>query len=298
MSFDKVLITVSELASTPGWPVVLDCRFDLSDTDAGRRAYDEGHIPGAHYVHLDRDLCAAVNGRNGRHPLPTPADFYQRLASWGMAKDTRVVAYDASGGMYAARLWWMMRWLGFDGARVLDGGWPAWRSAGQPISLSQAKDVSGRPSCEAASYGGGELPPLPNTKHAVLVDEVLSRVKSPGREGAAGAGVLLDARSPARFRGEGESLDPVAGHIPGALNRFYQDNLDDQGRFKASTLLRAEFAGVLGDVDPSAVIHYCGSGVTACHNALAMEVAGLAGSRLYAGSWSEWCSDPGRPVAS
>jgi thiosulfate/3-mercaptopyruvate sulfurtransferase len=274
------LISVADLAEhldDPNW-VICDCRHDLVDTGAGRRAHAESHIPGARFVHLDEDLSAPKTGTNGRHPLPDTDQFIRRLGRFGISSTSQVVSYDASGGFYAARLWWMLRWLGHDAVAVLDGGWDAWRKAPHPVTdqipviiaaqftLRRRADMA----CDAGTIVAKSGKPKPR---------------------------LLDARSPDRYRGENETLDPVAGHIPGAGNRFFKLNLDAAGGFKPPAALRQDFEAILGAVPPSEVVHYCGSGVTACHNLLAMEIAGLSGSRLYPGSWSEWCSDPSRPVA-
>ena len=275
----STLISAAELArhlEDPGW-VVCDCRHDLADTEAGRRAYADSHIPGARFVHLDEDLSGPKTGRNGRHPLPDPDKFVRRLGELGVSSASQVVAYDSSGGPYAARMWWMLRWLGHDAAAVLDGGWNAWLNA--PHSITNRI-----PGIEAARFTARARTDLARDANSVAA--------SLGKRGP----LLLDARSPNRYRGENETLDPVAGHIPGAANRFFQMNLDAGGSFKQSAALRQEFEAVTGARAPSDVVHYCGSGVTACHNLLAMEAAGLSGSRLYPGSWSEWCSDPSRPV--
>jgi thiosulfate/3-mercaptopyruvate sulfurtransferase len=273
------LVSASDLAAhldDAGW-VVCDCRHDLADTGAGRRAYAESHIPGARFVHLDEDLSARKTGRNGRHPLPDPDKFARRLGELGIDNAKQVVAYDASGGYYAARLWWMLRWLGHDAAAVLDGGWEAWVRAGNPATPQL-------PQCKPATWIPRLRPEL--ALDAAAVAATLGKTRP----------LLLDARSPDRYRGENETLDPVAGHIPGAVNRFFKRNLDAAGGFKSPPALRQEFEVLVGAVAPSDVVHYCGSGVTACHNLLAMEIAGLTGSRLYPGSWSEWCGSPARPV--
>jgi thiosulfate/3-mercaptopyruvate sulfurtransferase len=275
------LVSAGDLAahlSDADW-VVCDCRHDLADTESGLRAYRVSHVPGARFVHLDEDLSASKTGRNGRHPLPAPDEFVQRLEKLGISNKSQVVAYDASGGFYAARMWWMLRWLGHDAVAVLDGGWNAWLSA--PHSIT--KQI---PKIEAVRFT-----PRIRTEGAVDVTKITAHL---GKSGP----LLLDARSPDRFRGENETLDPVAGHIPGAVNRFFKLNLEADGRFKPAATLRREFGELLGSNAPGNVAHYCGSGVTACHNLLAMEIAGLAGSRLYPGSWSEWCSVPSRPVAT
>lgn len=259
--------------------IVCDCRHDLADPGAGRRAYQESHIPGARFVHLDEDLSAPKTGRNGRHPLPDPDRFARRVGELGIGPGTQVIAYDASGGCYAARLWWMLRWLGHEAAAVLDGGWDAWRNAPHPITNQL-------PKIEAARF-------TPRIRTDAAVD-----AKAIAAHLGKSRPLLLDARTPDRFRGKNETLDPVAGHIPGAINRFFKLNLGSDGQFKSATTLKREFNELLVNNAPGDVTHYCGSGVTACHNLLAMEVAGLAGSRLYPGSWSEWVSDRSRPVAT
>lgn len=276
----RTLIGVRELVAhleTPGWRI-LDCRHDLADAQFGRKAFADGHIAGASFVHLDDDLSGPRSGSNGRHPLPEPAVFAARLGALGVTNDTQVVAYDDAGGMFAARLWWMMRWLGHDKVAVLDGGLRAWRDAAQPLT-SQVPTVS-------PAHFEPSLRPL-----AVDAEFVARHLEAPDM-------VLIDARSPDRFRGENETLDPVGGHIPGAVNRFFRDNLDADGLFRPPATLRDAFAALLQGRDASVAVHQCGSGVTACHNLLAMEHAGLHGSRLYPGSWSEWCADPRRPIAT
>jgi thiosulfate/3-mercaptopyruvate sulfurtransferase len=274
------LISADALArhlADPEW-IVCDCRHDLADYGSGRRAYEQSHIPGARFVHLDQDLSGPKTGQNGRHPLPHPRTFALRLGALGIDNTRQVVAYDSSGGYYAARLWWMLRWLGHTKAAVLDGGWGAWLAAGAAVT-AEVPDV------EPTTF-------TPHHKTELSVDTAF--VASHLRDDAV---TIVDARSADRFRGENETLDPVAGHIPGATNRFFKDNLQADGRFKAPDVLRAEFAQVIGGRAPASAVHQCGSGVTACHNLLAMEHAGLCGSRLYPGSWSEWVSDRSRPVA-
>lgn len=274
----RTLIGTAELAAqleAPDW-VVFDCRHDLADPAGGRRAYAESHIPGARFLHLDDDLSAPRTGSNGRHPLPDAAPFAALLGRNGVARSCQVVAYDAAGGAFAARLWWMLRWLGHEDVAVLDGGWQKWLAEGRPVS---AQPAAARPTRFSVA------PPAEQPVDATTVSRAM-----------ADGSLLLDARSPERFRGEGETLDPVGGHIPGAVNRFFRDNLGSDGCFLAPEALRRAYLALLGPRDPAEVIQYCGSGVTACHNMLAMEIAGLPGSRLYPGSWSEWCADPRRPM--
>jgi len=275
----ETLITAAELRAlqAAGAPLVLlDCGFDLADPGAGERAHAAAHLPGAQYAHLDRELSGAKNGRNGRHPLPERAALSVCAGRWGVAPGVQVVAYDAQGGPYAARAWWLLRWLGHQAVAVLDGGVAAWTAAGGALSADASMAMARAPYPAAAAA-------MPT----IDADTLLARL---------GRLRLFDARAGERFRGDVEPLDPVAGHIPGATLRFFKDNLQLDGRFKPAALLRAEFEA-LGGADAE-VVHQCGSGVTACHNLLAMAHAGLGGGGcLYAGSWSEWCSDPSRPVA-
>lgn len=261
--------------------VLVETSFDLTDPAAGERSHAAGHLPGAHYLHLDRDLAdhaPPADGRfRGRHPLPTRRAFALTLGRLGVTPGGAVVIYDRQGGVYAARAWWMLRWMGHRDVAVLDGGVAAWQAAGG--ALDDAVPVA----APTTPYPFDE-PDMPTIEAAPL-GAALGRVR------------LLDARAPERFRGEVEPLDPVAGHIPGALNRPFKDNLDAQGRFLAPAVLRAAFEPLLAGRPPGEVVHQCGSGVTACHNLLAMEAAGLPGSVLYPGSWSEWCADPARPIA-
>jgi thiosulfate/3-mercaptopyruvate sulfurtransferase len=275
----RTLIQVQELKQRlddAGF-VIFDCRHDLMKPDAGAQAYAQAHIPGARFAHSDTDLSGPKTGKTGRHPLPDPAVFMAWLGANGVDSGKQVIAYDHAGGASATRLWWMLRWLGHDAVAVLDGGWEAWVKAGAPTTAEQpvmtATTFSGRP--RAAS---------------VDVGYVLSHLGQPGM-------LVIDARAPERYRGESEPIDPVAGHIPGAINRLYKDNLGADGRFKPAEELRTAFTALLQGRTPEQVVHQCGSGVSACHNILAMEIAGLTGSRLYPGSWSEWCADPSRPVA-
>jgi len=271
----RTLITPEQLRALVPAPVLLDCSFDLADTAAGERAFAAGHIPGAFYAHLDHDLAGAKTGRNGRHPLPELGAFAGRVGAWGIAPGMQVVTYDAQGGPYAARAWWLLRWLGHADVAVLDGGLAAWQATGGELSATHA------PAPAAAPY-----PAQPGSMPTIGADELLAET---------GRWHVLDARAAERFRGEVEPLDRVAGHIPGAINRVFKNNLQADGRFKPAAQLRAEF-DALG-LPAASVVHQCGSGVTACHNLLAMAQAGLEGSRLYPGSWSEWSSDPARPVA-
>lgn len=278
--FDK-LIGVQALAAqldNPGWRV-FDCRHDLQNPEYGKQAYALGHIPGARFLHLDRDLSGPPTGRNGRHPLPDVDTFAALMSACGVGTDTQVVAYDNEAGVFAARLWWMLRWLGHDKVAVLDGGLAGWRRAKLPLETEVRK-------VPAARF---EPQPCDQTVDSATV---LAQLHTPQT-------LILDARSEERFAGQNETLDPVGGHIPGAKNRFYFDNLDDAGCFfKPAHELRAEFDALLQGRDPKNVVQQCGSGVTACHNLLAMELAGLCGSKLYVGSWSEWCSDASRPMAT
>ncbi|MFP3502851.1 sulfurtransferase [Burkholderia sp. SIMBA_062] len=267
------------LAAAPGSVAVFDCRFDLADSAAGETAYAAGHIPGAQYLHLDRDLSGRKTGTNGRHPLPTRDAFATLMASRGVKQGQQVVVYDAHGGAYAARLWWLLRWLGHDSIAVLDGGLQAWEAAGQPLTT----DVPHPPAGDFRAAA-----PLESTVDAAAV---LANVTSAKR-------VVIDARAPDRYRGENETIDRVGGHIPGARNRFFKDNLNADGRFKTGHELRETFTTLLAGTEPNSVILQCGSGVTACHNALALEIAGLHGASLYPGSWSEWSADPSRPIAT
>jgi thiosulfate/3-mercaptopyruvate sulfurtransferase len=272
------LVQAAELAThldDPRW-VIFDCRHDLANTEAGRRAYREGHIPGARFAHLDEDLSGAKTGKNGRHPLPGAEDFSSWLGKMGVDEAKQVVAYDASGAAFASRLWWMLKWLGHVRVAVLDGGYKFWIAQKLPVTT--------------------ELPKIQSTAFRPIVQNLAVDAKYVESHLDHDHCVVVDARSPERFRGQNETLDPVGGHIPGARNRFFMNNLDEQGKFKTAEILRAEFAQATGNVPAQDVVHQCGSGVTACQSLLAMEIAGLQGSRLYPGSWSEWCSDPSRPI--
>jgi len=275
------LVSAEELSGHAGdanWRI-FDCRHDLRDTAYGEKAYAKDHIPGALFLHLDRDLSGTPTGKNGRHPLPDPEVFAAKMAACGVGPQTQVVAYDNEGNAFASRLWWLLRWIGHEKVAVLDGGLAGWKRAKQPLTA------------EVPSFPAAQLP-VRQQGAIVDADYVLARLGKPEM-------LLLDARSEERFAGQNETLDPVGGHIPGAINRFFFDNLDDAGvYFKPAAELREEFDALLAGRTPDAVVQQCGSGVTACHNILAMEAAGLSGSKLYPGSWSEWCVDPSRPVTT
>ncbi len=282
MTYDT-LISVDQLAAAQesgAAPLVFDCSFELTNLDAGRLAHAAGHVPGAFYLHLEHVLSAAKTGLNGRHPLPTREAFAASMAALGLNDDTQVVAYDNAGGMYAARLWWMLRWAGHGAVAVLDGGFAAWKAAGQPVSTEVP-----------AAHAAGHFTLRPSLVTTMSYDEVKANIASKARQ-------VLDARAPDRFRGENETLDKVGGHIPGAKNRLFKNNLAADGRFKPAAQLREEFDAVTGGLPASKIVNQCGSGVTACHNLLAMEVAGLKGAALYPGSWSEWSAQPGAPIAT
>ena len=257
--------------------LIVDVRHQLADTGYGERIYAENHIPGAVFLHCDCDLSGPMTGSNGRHPLPAVEKLAARLGEIGIGPQTQVVIYDDAQGMIAGRLWWLLRWLGHEQVAVLDGGFQAWQAAGGALTT--------------------ELPLLRPTTFTAQVRDAMVDADYVQAFLQTSRMHLVDARSPDRFRGENETIDPVGGHIPGAVNRFFRENLQVDGRFKPAAELRAEWLMVLAGESPEQVVHQCGSGVSACHNILAMEIAGLPGSRLYAGSWSEWCTDCGRPVA-
>ncbi len=275
--------------------MVFDCSFDLGKPSAGHQQYEQAHIPGAVFADLDHDLSAkhGVPGSDGsvavsqadqpasggRHPLPSRERFSVWLSSVGFSNDMQAVVYDRNGANFCGRLWWMLKWAGHDAVAVLDGGLQAWEAAGLPVNQGS------EPSHFQSSFS--LQPPL---RRLVSANEVLAGLDSPSQ-------TLIDARAGARYRGEVEPLDPVAGHIPGALNRPFSENLAADGRFKPRELLRAEFQQLLGDRPADSVVHQCGSGVSALPNLLAMEIAGLGQAALFAGSWSEWCADASRPVA-
>lgn len=271
----KSLIGVDRLAQHLGdsdW-VIVDCRFDLADTAAGRRQYETAHIPGAVYAHLDDDLSGPPVTDRGRHPLPSPAALAALFSRLGIGEMTQVVVYDDKNGAIAARLWWELRYMGHEAVAVLDGGWAAWQAAGLPTRAGAEEN-------EPATFTG-----RPKAHWLVRLEEL------PAQQ------LLIDSRSPARYRGEVEPLDPVAGHIPGAVNYFFQENWSADGRYLPAAEIRARLEAVLDGAEPETAVFYCGSGVTACVNLLALAHAGLGNGRLYVGSWSEWCADPARPVA-
>jgi len=276
-----LLLAPAALAAVAGSAgcVVVDCRFNLLKPEAGGEAYRAGHVPGAVYAHLDRDLAAPIRPDTGRHPLPDPAVLAATFSAWGIGPGTLVVGYDDAGGAIAARLWWLLRWMGHGRAALLDGGFPAWVAAGLPASTAVPAPRTG-----AFTGTPGHMP-------VVGTGELERRLT--GRP----APVLLDARAAPRFRGEEEPIDPRAGHVPGATNAPFQSALEPSGRFRAPAELRAALGPLVGPRGPGAAIAMCGSGVTACHLLFALELAGLPGAALYAGSWSEWIRSPDRPVA-
>jgi thiosulfate/3-mercaptopyruvate sulfurtransferase len=276
----RTLIDTATLAAAlddPDW-VVLDCRSTLGDRDAGQQRFLAGHLPGAQHAHLEDHLSDPPTASTGRHPLPDADRLARQFGAWGIDESVQVVAYDDAGGAYAARLWWLLRWLGHDAVAVLDGGWQAWVAEGRAVTTAAR---------------------APQARHFdAWLDDTrwLETHEVQALLGTSNA-VLFDARGAPRFRGDEEPIDPVAGHIPGAINLPFTDNLGADGRFKPVAELRARFAVALGTHAAEAAVCYCGSGVTACHNLLALEHAGLSGARLYAGSWSEWIRDPSRLVA-
>jgi thiosulfate/3-mercaptopyruvate sulfurtransferase len=275
------LITAAALAAhldEPSW-VVVDCRFTLTDPSAGPAAYARSHIPGARYADLDQDLARRPGPKDGRHPLPSAADFAARLGAWGIGNESTVVAYDEASGAIAARLWWLLGWLGHDRRRVLDGGFAAWEAAGLPVETT-------KPSWPSVRF----------VPRSVGESAVVEAAELPGLQAA--GGLLVDARAAPRYRGEQEPIDPVAGHVPGAVNRPGSANVEANGRFRAPNALHRELTQLLGGRPTGELIAMCGSGVTACQLLLALAVAGLDGAKLYAGSWSEWIRDPARPVAT
>lgn len=275
------LVTAAELAVLleQGGCVVVDCRFNLAKPDAGEAAYRAGHIPGAVYAHLDRDLSAPRSPASGRHPLPRPEKLAQLFSEWGISRGTPVVAYDDQGGAIAVRLWWLLRWMGHQQAGLLDGGLPAWQAAGFELS---ATIPSPRPGGFHGEPGHMAVISTGDVERKMAGDDLL----------------LLDARAPERFLGKSEPIDPVAGHIPGAVNQPFQKNLGPDGRFRSPQELRHLYQALQGAAAGKGLAVMCGSGVTACHTLFSMDIAGLPPAALYAGSWSEWIRDPGRPVST
>lgn len=277
------LISAGDLARRLGAPdlLVADCRFDLADPAAGHAAWCGAHLPGAHHVDLDRDLSAPVSpGGGGRHPLPARAALARRFGALGIGPRTTVVAYDDAGGFFAARLWWLLRWMGHGRVQVLDGGLAAWTAAGAPVDDGPPAERTAQP-----FVAGAPAMPVIDAQavaHGLAADSLL----------------LLDVRAPERFRGDVEPLDRVGGHVPGAVNHPLAGNLDAARRFRAPAELRARFDALRGDRPPDEIAVMCGSGVSACHTLVALELAGLPGAALYAGSWSDWVADPARPVAT
>ena len=272
------IVSTSELAAHSEWRV-FDCRNDLADPARGVQAYAQGHIPGAVHAHLEHDLSGPKTGTNGRHPLPDPRTFADWLGVHGVKPSDQIVAYDNAGASYAARMWWMLQWIGHRAVAVLDGGFEKWSREARPVTTV------------VPTFAPTRYEALPHNE--MRVDAAFVQRNLQARDA-----VVLDARSASRFAGIGETLDPIPGHIPGAFNRPYTENLDADGCFKAHDELRRAFQTLLGSTPGTSVISQCGSGVTACHYILAMRLAGLDGARLYPGSWSEWCSDPARPVAT
>jgi thiosulfate/3-mercaptopyruvate sulfurtransferase len=274
------LIEPAELAALMGEPrcAILDCRFELSQPEWGARAYAAGHIPHALYAHLDHDLAAPVTATSGRHPLPSVEEWSSTLARWGIDERVQVVAYDQGNGAYAARAWWLLRWVGHSEVAVLNGGYAAWLAQGLPVST----ELTARPPRQFTAHLAAQEP---------LGSEAVRRAL------AAHEILLVDARGADRFAGKNETIDPVAGHVPGALSAPFTANLDAQGRFLDAAALHRRWQSLLGTHSAREVVSMCGSGVTACHNLLALEVAGFPGAQLYAGSWSEWIRDPQRPIA-
>jgi len=277
-----MLVSTAKLAShlnDPTW-VIFDCRHDLVDHGKGAKLYAESHLPGAHFASVETALAGLKNGRNGRHPLPAPDQFAAFLAVRGTNKNSQIVAYDDAGGLYAARLWWLARWIGFNQVALLDGGWQKWISEGRAVTteipVARPNVTTSAPSVDSRLLWGAV--------------DVLRRLEQSDS-------LLIDARAGERFRGEVEPMDPVAGHIPGAVNRFFKANLNSDHTLRPVADLQREFLSLIGARAVENVGHSCGSGITACANIFAMEYAGLKGSKLYAGSWSEWVSDPSRPVA-
>lgn len=273
------LISVSALEQHLSEYLIIDCQFNLADTAQGERQYQEGHIPSARYAHLDHHLSSPITANSGRHPLPDFDTLIEQIQAWGINNDTQLVAYDDAGGTYASRLWWLLRALGHTAVAVLEGGIQAWTASGNPLESTPPRLTPGNftPALKRDSWWD--------------IDELQRHLISKDC-------VLVDARSKERFEGISEPIDPVAGHIPGSVNLFIAENLTTDGFFLDAATLRKNYLRVIGETDPGQVIHSCGSGVFACFGLLCMEVAGLEGSKLYPGSWSEWIRDPSREVAT
>lgn len=275
------LVSTEQLAQhldDPNW-IVFDCRFTLTDGEAGRKAYQRGHIPGSRYAHLDDDLSAPITPTSGRHPLPDPLLLAEKLGNWGVDNTKQVVVYDDSFGSMAVRMWWLLRWLGHDAVALLDGGLPSWMRQKLPTDIEL-------PAIQPARF-------VPELRNSLCADaaEVEQARQDQSR-------LVVDARPEERFSGMREPLDAVAGHIPGSINWTFEENIAMDGRYLPADELREAYLALLNGIPPEQVIHSCGSGVTASHNILAMEIAGLPSGKLYPGSWSEWITDPARPVAT
>ncbi len=276
----STLIDVNTLATelqNPAW-VILDCRFELTNPAWGEAQFAAGHLPGAQYAHLDRDLAGAPTATSGRHPLPSPHDFAALAGRWGIDRHTQIVVHDQAGGVFAARAWWLFRWLGHERVALLDGGLAAWYRAGLPLETT----TQSRPA--------RTFEPHPQDERVVTVEDIVAALGTPKMH-------LVDARGADRFAGQNETMDPRAGHVPGAVNHHYALNLSTEGRLQDAASLRERWLATLAGRDAKEMVAMCGSGVSACLNLLSMEVAGLPGARLYPGSWSEWVKDPDRPVA-
>jgi thiosulfate/3-mercaptopyruvate sulfurtransferase len=281
----STLIDASALRELAGKPdvAVIDCRFDLINPEAGRRAYLAGHIPAARYADLNQDLSAPISPNSGRHPLPSPKAFAATLGRLGIGNATQVIAYDDAGGSFAARLWWLLRWLGHRSVAVLDGGIKAWTAAGGTLESGEEKPLP-------KEIPGGRISPRADSAAVIGTADIAAFLNDPGN-------LLVDARAAERFAGSVEPIDAVAGHIAGAVNHPFSANLAPDGRFLPAPDLKRLWASRLAGRQAAHLAAMCGSGVTACHNLLSLEVAGLSGAKLYAGSWSEWIRDPNRPVA-
>lgn len=273
MHYSNIISTAdtAQNLDNPDW-LFFDCRFELSEPVAGEYMYKREHLPGAQYAHLEKDLSGPVTRKNGRHPLPDPTLFAKQLGLWGIDSNKQVVAYDDGLAIYAARFWWLLRWMGHNRVAVMDGGFKKWLKEKRPITAE-------RPVVQPTEFTGG---PRPEQQRDLAW--LQAHINEPQLK-------ILDARSLDRFNGIGETFDPVGGHIPGAENRFFRRNFDEEGCFKSPQDLQEEYQAILGEHKPNQVVHTCGSGVSACNNLLAMEVAGLSGSVLYPGSWSEWCAN-------